>query len=102
MCAHRVMWVSAVKVMSTSVCQTPVTPEGPTTAFSSPTAIAVNVVLDIQASAVTKCLMAAKEDPAEMEELVLLPVTRLMVSSASAHLALPVHLVNMTLASVEA
>lgn len=76
-----------MKVMSTSVCPTHVTQEGHTTAFSSPTATAVNAVLDIQVSDVTKCLTAAKEDHARMEEHVLLPVTHLMVSFASVHLA---------------
>lgn len=110
-----------MKVTSTSVCQTPVTPEGPTTASNSPTATAVNAALDIQvltdvhiasliltgvclsevskwfkaahinlvcvlqASVVTKCLMAVKGDPAGMEEHVLWLVTHRMVSSANVH-----------------
>lgn len=86
--------------MSTSVCQTPVTLEDPTTAFSSPTATAANAALDTQVSAVTRCLMAAKEDPAGMEEHVLLPVTHLMVLSANVHLASPALPVNMILALV--
>lgn len=87
-----------MKVTSMNVCQTPATPEGPTTAFSSPTATAANAALDIQVNAVTKCLMAVKEDPAKMEGHVLLPVTHLMVSSANVHLASPVLLASMILA----
>jgi len=41
---------------------------------------------DLQVSVVIRCLMAAKEDPAEMEEHALLPVTHLMVSSVNVHL----------------
>lgn len=40
----------------------------------------------LQASVVTRCLMAARDDLAEMEGLVLLPVILLMVSSANVHL----------------
>lgn len=40
----------------------------------------------LQVSVVTRCLMAVKEGPAGTEEHVLLPVTRLMVSSANVHL----------------
>lgn len=87
-----------MKVTSTSVCQTPVTPEGPTTAFSSPTATVANAALDIQVNVVTKCLMAVKEDPAETEDRVLLLVTHLMVSSANVHLASPALLASMILA----
>lgn len=100
MCAHLAMWASAVKVMSMSACQTLVTPEGPTTAFSSPTATDVNAALDTQVNAVTRCLMGAKEDPAGMEEHVLLPVTHLMVSSANVHLASLALPVNMILGPV--
>lgn len=46
--AHLAMLVNAVRVMLTNACQTPVTPEGPTTVFSSQTATDVNAVLDIQ------------------------------------------------------
>lgn len=99
-CARRATWVSAVKVMSTSVCQTLVILGVHTTAFSSPTATAANAALDTQVSAVTRCLMAAKGDPAEMEARVLLPVTHLMVSSANAHLASPAPLASMILAPV--
>lgn len=84
-----------------SACLTPVIPEAHTTASSSPTAIAVNVALDIQVSDVTKYLMAVKEDPAEMEAAVLLPATLHMASSANAHLASQGHLVNMIRALVE-
>lgn len=83
-----------------NACQTLVTPEAPTTASSSPIAIAVNAALDTQVSAVTRCLMAAKEDPAETEGLVLLPVTHLMGSSANAHLASPALPASMILALV--
>lgn len=76
-----------MKAMSTSACQTLATPEAPTTASSSPTATVANAAPDTQVSAVTRCLMAAKDDPAETEGLVLLPVTHLMGSSANAHLA---------------
>lgn len=100
MCAHQAMLGSAVKVTSTSVCQTPVTPEDRTTASSSPTATDVNVALDTQVSVVTKCLTAVKEGPAGMEEHVLLPVTHLMVSSANVLLASPAPPVSMTLAHV--
>lgn len=84
-----------------SVCLTPVIQEAHTTAYSSPTAIVVNVALDIQVSDVTKYLMDVKEGPAEMEAAVLLPVTPHMVSSANAHLASQDHLVNMIHALVE-
>lgn len=40
----------------------------------------------LQVSVVTKCLMAAKEGPAEMEGHVLLLVTHLMALSANVHL----------------
>lgn len=40
----------------------------------------------LQVSVVTRCLMAARDNPAEMEGLVLLPVIHLMVSSANVHL----------------
>lgn len=89
------MWASAAKGTSTSVCQTHATPEAPTTAFSSPTATVVNAALDIQASVVTKCLMAVKEDPAGMEDRVQLPATRHMAISANVHLASLALLVNM-------
>lgn len=93
--------MSAVKAMSTSVCQTLVTPEAPTTVFSSPTATAVNAALDIQVSVVTRCLTAVKEDPAGTEERVPLPVTHLMVSSANVHLASQALRANMILVPVE-
>lgn len=84
-----------------SACLTPVIQEVHTTAYSSPTAIAVNVVLDTQVSDVTKYLMAVKEGLAEMEAAVQLPVTLHMVSSANAHLASQDHLVSMIRALVE-
>lgn len=49
-----------------SVCQTPVTQEAHTTAYSSLTATDVNAALDTQVSDVTKYLMDVKEGPAEM------------------------------------
>lgn len=83
-----------------NACQTLVTPEAPTTASSSRIATAANAALDTQVSAVTRCLMAAKGDPAETEGLVLLPVTHLMGSSANAHLASPALPASMILALV--
>lgn len=83
-----------------SAYQTPVIQEARTTAYSSPTATVVNVVLDTQVSDVTKYLMDVREGPAEMEELVQLPATLHMVSSANAHLASQGHLVSMILARV--
>lgn len=94
-CVPPATWASAAKGTSTNVCQTPVTPEAPTTASSSPTATAANAVPDIQVNVVTRCSMAAKVDPAEMEGRVLLPVIRLMVSSVNVHLASPARLANM-------
>lgn len=46
----------------------------------------INLVCVPQASVVTKCLMAVKDDPAGMEEHVLWLVTHHMVSSANVHL----------------
>lgn len=83
-----------------SVCQILVTPEAPTTASNSLTATGVNAALGIQASVVTRYLMAAKADLAEMGGHVLLPVTHLMVLSANVHLVSLAPPASMTLVPV--
>lgn len=47
-CVPLVTWVSAVRVTSTSVCQTHVTPEGPTTVSNWPTATTASAERDTQ------------------------------------------------------
>lgn len=114
MCVCPATWVNAARETSTSACQTPVTPEGPTTAFSSPTATDVNAALvtqvpmstwqhptdysvklkmyDIrygsvlQVNVAIRCLTAVKGVPAGMVEHVPWLATRHMVSSANVHL----------------
>lgn len=58
-CVCPATWANAARETSTSACQTPVTPEGPTTAFSSPTAT------DVNAAPVTQVPMSTWQHPTD-------------------------------------